>query len=75
MLPPKNLSKGSLSNWCDADVDEDADICKEYVEPHPTCGRHNKDYSMKKQENMHKLKHHISTDLAVHHYLNCQNSE
>ena len=23
--PQKNLSRGSLSNWCDADEDEDAD--------------------------------------------------
>ena len=25
MPPNKNLSRGSLSNWCDADADTDAD--------------------------------------------------
>ena len=25
MPPKKNLSRGCLSNWCDADADEDAD--------------------------------------------------
>ena len=24
MIPQKNLSRGSLSNWCDADTDTDA---------------------------------------------------
>ena len=32
MPPKKNLSRGSLSNWCDADADED---------PHTSGGRHN----------------------------------
>ena len=26
MPPPKKLSRGSISNWCDADVDDDADV-------------------------------------------------
>ena len=41
MPPKKNLSRGSLSNWCDvdADADADADISKTiYVDPHPTGG-------------------------------------
>ena len=46
MPPQKNLSRGSLSDWCDADKDEevdedaDADISQQYVDPHPTGGRH-----------------------------------
>ena len=28
MPPKKNLSRGSLSNWCDVDADADADISK-----------------------------------------------
>ena len=35
----KNLSKGSISNWCDADEDAEADISN--VDPHPKEGRHN----------------------------------
>ena len=50
MPPQKNLSWGSLSNWCDANKDEDADedidtiadisktICRP---PHPTGGKQN----------------------------------
>ena len=47
MPPKKNLSRGSLSNWCDADADADADtdadedISKTICRPHPTGGRHN----------------------------------
>ena len=33
MHPKKNLSRGSLSNWCDADEDADADICKTVCQP------------------------------------------
>ena len=45
----KNLSRGSLSNWCDADADEDAyaNSSKKYVDPHPTGGRHNSITSVK----------------------------
>ena len=37
---PKNLSRGSLSNWCDADGDEDtnADISKTICQPPPYRG-------------------------------------
>ena len=42
MPPQKNLSRGSLSNWCDADVDADADgdadICKTICRPPPYGG-------------------------------------
>ena len=43
MPPKKNLSRGFLSNWCEADDEADAhaDIVKQYVNPHPTGGRHN----------------------------------
>ena len=33
MPPQKNLSRGSLSNWCD--VDADADISKTICRPQP----------------------------------------
>ena len=36
--PPKNLSRGSLSNWRDADADEDADICKNNMSTPPLGG-------------------------------------
>ena len=35
MPPKKNLSRGSLSNWCDADADEDADSSKTICRPPP----------------------------------------
>ena len=43
MPPKKNLSRGSLSNWCDADADTEADISKtmRHRRPHPTGGPHN----------------------------------
>ena len=38
-LPPqKNLSRGSLSNWCDADEDAEADSCKTICRPPPYGG-------------------------------------
>ena len=41
--PKKNLSRGSLSNWCDADADQDADadICKTICRPPPYGGQNN----------------------------------
>ena len=36
MPPKKNLSRGSLSNWCDADAD--ADISKTICQPPPYGG-------------------------------------
>ena len=48
MPPKKNLSRGSLSNWCDVDADADKTICKQYVDSHPMGGgggRHNKNVS------------------------------
>ena len=43
MPPRKKLSRDSLSNWCDADADEDTDanISKQYVDLHPTGAQHN----------------------------------
>ena len=38
MPPKKNLSRGSLSNWCDVDVDADADISKTICRPPPYGG-------------------------------------
>ena len=40
MPPKKNLSRGSLSNWCDvdADADADADISKTICRPPPYGG-------------------------------------
>ena len=29
----KNLCRGCLSYWCDADVDADADTSKQYINP------------------------------------------
>ena len=41
-MPPKqNLSRGCLSNWCEADADADADSSKTICRPQPTGGRHN----------------------------------
>ena len=38
-MPPKtNLSRGSLSNWCDADEDADADSSKTICQPPPYGG-------------------------------------
>ena len=42
MPPKKNLSRGCLSNWCDATRTPTA--VKQYVDPHPTGGRHNKQF-------------------------------
>ena len=40
MPPKKNLSRGCLSNWCDADADADADadISKTICRPPPYGG-------------------------------------
>ena len=40
MPPKKNLSRGCLSNWCnaDADADEDADSSKTICRPPPYGG-------------------------------------
>ena len=38
MPPKKNLSRGSLSNWCDVDADADADISKTICRPPPYRG-------------------------------------
>ena len=44
MPPKKNLSRGSLSNWCDVDADadadanDDADISKTICRPPPYGG-------------------------------------
>ena len=40
MPPKKNLSRGSLSNWCDADAD--ADSSKTICRPPPYGGQHKK---------------------------------
>ena len=39
MPPKKNLSRDSLSNWCDADEDPDPDICKTICRPPHPKGR------------------------------------
>ena len=44
MPPKKNLSRGCLSNWCDADADadEDADASKTICRPPPYGGGRHK---------------------------------
>ena len=41
MPPQKNLSRGCLSNWCDADADAYADSSKTICRPPPYGGQHN----------------------------------
>ena len=38
MVGEQNLRRGSLSNWCDADVDTDADSSKTICRPQPYGG-------------------------------------
>ena len=38
MPPQKNLSRGSLINWCDVDAEADADISKTICRPPPYGG-------------------------------------
>ena len=50
MPPKKNLSRGSLSNWCDvdadADADADADISKTICRPPPYGGGRHKYFTL-----------------------------
>ena len=62
MPPKKNLSRGCLSNWCDADVDADADISKTICRPPPYGGgggRHNEVAFYCKVDYMFPVKRHF----------------